>query len=396
MQTTTAPKLRKHIARFGPHMGKRPTKDIIRGAVGAGIAIFLCTIIFQYLPHPDNTGLYLVSSFGAMAVLMFITPNSPLAQPFSAMIGMIVAPLTAMIVLQFVPPPFADGLAVTVAIAVMLALRALHPPAAGLALLVVLQHKIGSPLGYGFILMPVALITCLMVACAMIWNKMFSIAYPVPALDTAPPPSPSPVQNANLSEQDMIDLLLAQKLSTNVATADVAGLVQAATTRYQQLLLQRTTVDKIMTQAPETVKPDAPLSQVVGQMAERAIKSLPVIDGSGRFLGLINNHDAMVALADVLSNHPERAPETFARQLIDRTIAPVAPDTTVSEIVPRLHTRGAHAIPVLDNDKLVGMVSRTDLSMLLMSQLPTADDEGSLAQPVARTYLSKIEANPKV
>lgn len=387
---------KRQIARFGPQMGQRPLREILRAAVGSGLALLICAGAMHVFPHARETGLYLVGGFGALAVLLFVLPNSPLAQPYSAFVGMIVSPFVALLVLKLVPPPFADGLAVTAAIAAMLILRALHPPAAGLALLTVLQYDTGTPFGFGFILMPVAVVTIAMICLAILWNNAFGVAYPAPAVA---PPTPEPTTRTRsatsaplgpmqLTETDINELLLEQRLSTNVVASDVAGLVHAATARATRMLLDRATVGQIMTPAPEAISPLEPLSGLVALMTRYGVKSLPVVGSDGRFQGIVNHNDVMRALSDEMTRARSGImrlgappPEPLAGTLLRNDISPVTPDTAVGTLLARLGDFHARAIPVIEGGQLIGMVSRSDLSALLIAQLPGANPQSKSAQP---------------
>lgn len=69
----------------------------------------------------------LVAPLGATAVLVFCVPNSPLAQPWSAVVGNVTSAIVALLVLRFVPAPWATGGAVGAAVVAMMLMRALHP-----------------------------------------------------------------------------------------------------------------------------------------------------------------------------------------------------------------------------------------------------------------------------
>ncbi|MCB1411347.1 MAG: HPP family protein, partial [Rhodobacteraceae bacterium] len=70
-----------------PAVGRATSASLARGPVGAGLAlaVFGAALLLPWLPRWD--GLILIAPFGASAVLLFAVPNSPLAQPWSAVIG---------------------------------------------------------------------------------------------------------------------------------------------------------------------------------------------------------------------------------------------------------------------------------------------------------------------
>lgn len=74
---------------------------------------------------------WLIAPMGASAVLLFAAPASPLAQPWSILVGNGVSALMGVLSASLVADPAqAAALAVMLAIAAMLLTRSLHPPAA--------------------------------------------------------------------------------------------------------------------------------------------------------------------------------------------------------------------------------------------------------------------------
>ncbi|MDF1621005.1 HPP family protein [Pseudothioclava nitratireducens] len=371
------PTLRRQIGRFGPQMGRRRWIDILRAASGAGIGILITTLIVATLPHSEAAGIYLVSSFASTAVLLFVLPNSPLAQPWSALVGMMVSALVPIAVLSVVPPPWADGLAVAGAIMAMMALRALHPPAAGIALLAVLEFEADNPLDFSFALMPVAALTAVLIVFAMLWNRLFGIPYPSrPLLAGQAPGASLPGNRTPLTEDDLDKLLLEFQASANLGAADLARLVAAAEHRGAEALMQHTTVGDIMSANPISVPPEAPLSEIVRKMEATGVKNLTVTDSEGRFLGVVDQTRAMARLASDLEKlrRPFRLraapPEAEARALMNPDVRPVSRATPVWTLIERLSAHDARIIPVIEAGRLVGVASRRDLVRLFLEHAP--------------------------
>ncbi|OWY07126.1 HPP family protein [Thioclava sp. IC9] len=379
--------VRRQLRRFGPSMGRRPAVDILRGAVGAGVAILVVTFIVATLPHSRQAGIYLVSSFASMAVLLFVLPNSPLAQPWSAMMGMMISAVVPVAVLMVTPPPYADGLAVGGSIAAMMAARALHPPAAGIALLVILEHEAGRRLGFDFAIFPIAVMTVLMIGFAMVWNRLFGISYPTRPLAY----SPAHVGRArgparSLSQRDLSNLLVEFNQSANMDPADLARLMAVAEHRAAESLLADTHVRDLMTQNPVTVSPEAPLSEIVRKMTALNVHTLPVVDNSGYYLGVVDQHDALEELFkefDIL-RRPLRfraaPPEAEVRAIFHTDIETVEGDTPVGQLLERLARREARVVPVTESGRLVGILTRTDIIALLLEHSPAAHSEAELEE----------------
>ncbi|WP_417806975.1 HPP family protein [Thioclava sp.] len=405
MSFTIIPRrIRRQIRRFGPSMGRRPGVDILRGAIGAGLAIFFVTFIVSLLPHSRQANIYLVSSFASTAVLLFVLPNSPLAQPWASMMGMLISAVVPILVLQIIPPPYADGLAVAAAIATMMAARALHPPAAGIALLVVLEHEAGIHLGLGFAVFPIATLTAVLIVCAMIYNRVFGISYPTRPLanHTAQgAQAHDPVHK--LSQRDLSDLLLEFNHSANLAPADLAQLLAAAEYRAAEALLAGTLVRDIMTHNPVTVTPEAPLSEIVRKMTELNVHTLPVVDSLDHYLGVVDQQDALEELFKEfdLLRRPFRfraaPPEAEARSIFHTNIRTVEDDTAVGALLERLARREARVVPVVNEAGLLtGILTRTDIMTLLLRHSPASPhDNGPEIEDASTIMPSPPEGTPE-
>jgi len=58
-----------------------------------------------------------------------------------------------------------------------------------------------------------------------------------------------------------------------------------------------TCVRDVMTRTPITIDPEAPLETAVAVMREREIRHLPVVDETGRLIGMITDRDICMAVA---------------------------------------------------------------------------------------------------
>lgn len=115
---------------LAPAMAGPKAVDLARAGGGAGLGLLLAGLAL----HGVGLG-WLITPFGASAVLVFAVPNSPLAQPWSVVVGNTASALVVLAVLAVLAVlPAQDWvvpLAVALAIVTMLALRALHPPGGG-------------------------------------------------------------------------------------------------------------------------------------------------------------------------------------------------------------------------------------------------------------------------
>lgn len=147
-------------------------------------------------------------------------------------------------------------------------------------------------------------------------------------------------------------------------------------------------IREIMTSPAITVTPQATVQEVVRLMRSQVISGVPVVDANGSLLGIItelhlierNAPTKEPSYISVLSGlipirpdeyrqYKERLREvlaTTAGELMDATdIATVAPDDTVETALTLMCDPRNTLLPVIDNDQIVGVVTRTDLVQLI-------------------------------
>lgn len=108
-------RLRQALRAVGPAMPRQRPHEALRAALGAGLALSLSAGLLVVLSawRGDIASFLLIAPLGASAFLLFAIPNSPLAQPWSAVVGNTASALAAIAVLQFaLPAEISVGLAV--------------------------------------------------------------------------------------------------------------------------------------------------------------------------------------------------------------------------------------------------------------------------------------------
>ena len=106
-------------------------------------------------------------------VLVMAAHESPLAHPNNVLFGHMLSALAGVLVYSILGFSFLSvGLAVGLAIFLMMATRTVHPPAGANPIIAILGAK-----GMGFILMPVAVGASFIVLFAIIYNKLLKRKY---------------------------------------------------------------------------------------------------------------------------------------------------------------------------------------------------------------------------
>ena len=161
-----------------------------RGAVGALLGITAAALMTPLILGANSAALpWLVAPVGASAVLVFVLPASPLAQPWPVLGGDLISAMVGLAVGHVIPdPPLAAAVAVAAAIAAMSALRCLHPPGGACAMLGAMGGPLIHAVGWPTFLLALWLDLLAMLFVALWYNNLTGHTWP----HQAPPAKPLP------------------------------------------------------------------------------------------------------------------------------------------------------------------------------------------------------------
>lgn len=164
-----------------------------------------------------------------------------------------------------------------------------------------------------------------------------------------------------------------EKIAAVKSPDDLIGLVEKEGIRVQKVLI----VADIMSRKPPTVSPSDSLKTVANLMFKHKIDGVPVVDDDGRTLGEISEKELLrFALPDYesfianLANLPELVPfEDLLRQedkvrvqdVMNKDIVTISEMSQVVEAAALMLFKDVDRVIVLRDDKIVGIVSRTDI-----------------------------------
>ncbi len=114
-----------------------------------------------------------------------------------------------------------------------------------------------------------------------------------------------------------------------------------------------------------TVSPDDRVIHARRIMVDEDIARIPVLD-HGKLVGMISDNEIAFALASIKRHFPlgrqkKRLDELLISNIMKSPPIWTAPNMTVAQAASIMTKKEIGALPLLENDKLIGIVSRTDL-----------------------------------
>ena len=142
----------------------------------------------------------------------------------------------------------------------------------------------------------------------------------------------------------------------------------------------------IMTRAVVVVSPDTAITEIARIMIDSRISAVPVVD-AGKLVGIVTENDLLTRveleterqrprwlhfltsddtlLAEYVKSHGQTASDVMTPDVLT-----VRPETPIADIADLFESRHIKRVPVLEGDRIVGIVSRANLLQALATSAP--------------------------
>lgn len=373
--------LKRYLNAVFPPQPYTSSYEILLSAAGALVAILFLALVSTYFAG-TSSAVFVVASMGASAVLLFATPHSPLAQPWSFAGGHLIAAFVGVACHRYVPNSYAAAaIAVAAVILLMHYLRCLHPPAGGTALLPLLGGPEVQQLGYQFVVAPVALNVVLLLLLALTINKLIpGRRYPTPHHDggrvAGPQPPGWPLGRLGLAPTDLERAIKEMNAYIDVSEVDLEEIYARAELFAHRRRMGDILCRDIMARDVVTAEFGDELEPVWELMRARKLKGLPVVDRARRVVGIVTIIDFLKRADTRAGGHLFERLVGFIRrtpglssdkpevvgQIMTAPAVTIAETAHIISLIPMFAEHGIHHVPVVDaQGKLAGMITQSDL-----------------------------------
>ena len=147
-------------------------------------------------------------------------------------------------------------------------------------------------------------------------------------------------------------------------------------------------VKDIMTRDLITVSPEMEITHAAKLLLEKRISGVPVVDGEGKMVGILCQSDLITQqkrfpipsvftlLDGIISltsmKHIEKEAQKISATTVAHAMTPnpftVTPEMSIEEVATIMVDKKFHTLPVVDKEKLVGIVGKEDILKTLMSE----------------------------
>ena len=168
----------------------------------------------------------------------------------------------------------------------------------------------------------------------------------------------------------------------------------------------------VMTHCLVSIAPEAPIRDAIARMISHQVSGIPVIGADGRLVGMVTEGD-FLRRGEMHTEAPRRrwlelllGPGSDAteyarshghtvRDVMSPNVVTVGKETPLSAVVHLMEEHGIKRLPVIDDGRVVGIVSRADLMSALAEYLikpkkvsPASDES------IRRTIVTEMKRQP--
>jgi CBS domain-containing protein len=147
-----------------------------------------------------------------------------------------------------------------------------------------------------------------------------------------------------------------------------------------------TPVREVMSTRVVTLRPEQTVEEAADVLAVDKIGAAPVVDAQGTLVGLLRDEDLILSEANVhvptaitflgadfvlpsalhrFEDDLKKAAGSTVGDAMEREFVTVSPDDTLEQLATVMHDREVTHVPVVESDRLVGIVARGDLVRFL-------------------------------
>jgi acetoin utilization protein AcuB len=156
-------------------------------------------------------------------------------------------------------------------------------------------------------------------------------------------------------------------------------------------------VGERMTRNPVTITEDTSIDDALHLMRERKVRRFPIMDTAGHLVGIISDKDLLHAApspASTLSVYEMHylLAKLTVKKVMSSPVITISPDVPLEDAARIMADNKIGGLPVLDGDKLVGIITETDIFKILLELMGgrTSGLRVTVGLPDRRGNLAKL------
>ncbi|MEH2347517.1 MAG: CBS domain-containing protein [Nostoc sp.] len=193
-----------------------------------------------------------------------------------------------------------------------------------------------------------------------------------------------PKTNLNLLFQPLGGGGHSQAASLNLRGVDSQAILKQLLDGVKAQIPHPPTARDLMSSPVRTILPETTIAEAQRILLRYGHSGLSVVDTQGQLVGIISRRDIDIALHHGFSHAPVKGYMT-------RNLKTITPDTTLPQIESLMVTYDIGRLPVLENEQLVGIVTRTDVLRELHQERDESGEGGEEEKRKSNINLPQLQ-----
>lgn len=344
-------------------------KSALGTAIGVGLVLSVTYVLSEH--H------WMIAAVGATAIILFLMPQSPMAQPWSVFGGYLLSGGIALVVTSITTNSIL-GICISVAliVALMIVLKCIHPPAGAIAIFVAVQETDGMNANsevMGGIILSAALILLVATIINKILGRQYPQCLPVQSINVHKTENEPPTIRTGITHHDLDYALKKHGTYVDAQETELIDLYETAIDHAFSRKMN-TLCGDIMAKDVIWINEEDSLLKAWSLLHKHKIKALPVVNAEKRVIGIVTIADFLKAIA-AKSHNPISSLEGLLSgntrsdtnmnkvgEVMTKNVLTEKEVTPISTLVKKLSDLGIRHVPILNaEEELVGMISQSDL-----------------------------------
>src|SRR5690606_16601147 len=252
-------------------------------------------------------------------------------------------------------------------IMLMMTTDSLHPPSGAVAITAVLGGNAVHDLGYAFVFYPVLLNSLLLMIIAIVFNRMIGNSYPQQEQLNTRSKDPPPTQKVTIQPQDIQDVLDQQTELLDISEYDLQKIILEAQGLANARAVNQFTCQDIMSKDVVSLQETDDIQHALIKFKQMNLMRLQIVNSEQQLVGTLAMYQLIEwfqRATDIRSGWESEVGHIMSRKVV--TVQTLQP---IQDLVPYFVERSFNYIPVLNEQQLVGIVSRADIIAALNQEL---------------------------
>ena len=205
---------------------------------------------------------------------------------------------------------------------------------------------------------------------AIIYNRMLGKPYPQRPQVNTRTADPTPMQKVSIQPSDIQQVLEAQSQLLDISEYDLQKIILEAQHLANRRHVSQFRCSDIMSVQVISLYADDHIHTALEKFKQINLMSLPVVskvDGIEHLVGTLALYDVVEWFKRAAD--PKATWEEHVYQIMNPQVVTVKPEQPIQDLVPYFVERSFNYIPVVEHQRLIGMISRADMIAALNQQI---------------------------